>query len=321
MRNKKICVVGGGVWGKNHIRTLHKLGCLGGIVDSNPNTLIDLKKQYPDIPTFSSLSSSFDSVFSGYVVATTANTHYEVAKSIINKKISVLIEKPMTLNVSEAEKLLKYAKDNKVGILIGHVMLFHPAIQKIKDLIDCGKIGKVQYIYSNRLNLGQVRKEENVFWSFAPHDISILQYLTNSFPIKINTMGGAFLQNNIFDSTITFLEYPANIKAHIYLSWLHPFKEHRIVVIGSNGMISFEDSAQNKPLKFYDKKFIVDKDNFKKIDGETEQIDYSHLPPLENELSYFIDNLDYGFSISNGKTGLEVVKILSSASEKIKDIH
>ena len=318
---KKICVIGAGRWGKNHIRTLYEMGCLSAIVESNQDITKELEKTYSNISFFTSIEETFSLNFSGYVIATPAPTHYQIAKTIIENGFSVLIEKPMTLDVSESESLLMIAEQNNINIMVGHVLLFHPAIQKIKELIDTGKIGKLQYIYSNRLNLGQVRKEEDVFWSFAPHDISILQFLIESFPVEINTMGGAFLQQGIHDSTMTFLSYPGNIKAHIYLSWLHPFKEHRIVIIGSDGMISFEDSLDSKPLKFYDKRFILNEDNIEKIDGETELIDYDKKAPLREELTYFINNLDSGFKISDGKNGLEVIKILNSASKKLKNIY
>ena len=134
---------------------------------------------------------------------------------------------------------------------MGHLLLFHPAILKMKAMIEDGIIGDIQYMYSNRLNLGVVRKEENVFWSFAPHDIALFQWLTDSYPININTQGMDILQNGIHDTTITTLEYPNKLMTHIYVSWLHPFKEHRIVIIGSKGMISFEDSIAGKPLIFY----------------------------------------------------------------------
>ena len=265
------------------------------------------------------MDESFNSNFAGYVVASPAHTHYQISKVIIENGYPVLIEKPMTLNTSDSESLIQIAKENNINMMVGHLLLFHPAIQKIKKLIRSNKIGKLQYIYSNRLNLGQVRTEEDVFWSFAPHDISILQYLTDSFPTNIDIMGGSFLQKHIADSTITFLSYPNNIKAHIYLSWLHPFKEHRIVVIGSEGMISFEDSITSKPLKFYDKKFIRNGVSFEKIDGEVEQIEYDKTSPLDNELIYFITNLEAGFKTANGENGLEVIKILTMASEKLNN--
>ena len=246
---------------------------------------------------------------------------FDIASNLITRRFPVLIEKPMTLNIQDSERLLALSKEYTTPIMVGHVLLFHPAIQKIKKLICSGKIGKLQYIYSNRLNLGQIRTEENVFWSFAPHDISILQYFTESFPIEINTSGGAFIQNNIHDSTLTTFSYPNNIKAHIYLSWLHPFKEHRIVIIGSEGMLSFEDSKENKPLKYYNKKFELNGSIPQKKDGQIELLSYDDTLPLDNELSYFVDNLDNSkkiFDISNGQNGLEVVKILELASDKLK---
>ena len=163
----------------------------------------------------------------------------------------------MTLSVGDAEYLVKLSKKNNINILVGHVLLFHPAIKKLKKIIDHKEIGHFQYIYSNRLNFGKVRTQENAFWSLAPHDIAIFQYLTGSSPKKIYAKGSDFLQKGIPDSTLTQLEYKNGIKGHIFVSWIHPFKEHRLVVIGSEGMISFEDSLVDKPLKFYSKKLIL----------------------------------------------------------------
>ena len=320
-KNRKICVVGAGNWGFNHIKTLYSLNALGGVVEPNEDNRNKVKNYFPETNIFSKIDDSFDCAFSGFTIATPVATHFSIAKKIIDKGYSVLIEKPMTLNVYEAEELIKLSKIKKVNIMVGHVLLFHPAIQKIKELIDENKIGKLQYIYSNRLNLGKVRTEENVFWSFAPHDISIMQYFTGSYPDKIHTTGGAFLQDDVFDTTITTLAYPRNIKAHIYLSWLHPFKEHRIVVIGSEGMISFEDSTKNKPLKFYDKKYAIKNNTPEKHDGEVVLIDYPKLAPLTEEMKYFIRNIELDtFKISGSKNGLEVIKILEQASKQEMEI-
>src|SRR5690606_23558965 len=144
-------------------------------------------------------------------------------------------------------------KKNKVQLMVGHVLLFHPAIRKIKELIDEGKIGELYYLYSTRLNLGTIRTEENVFWSFAPHDISVLYYLVGHASVEIDSKGSKFLQQHVYDYTMTQLTYPNNIHAHIFVSWLHPFKEQRLVVIGSKGMISFEDSSAEKEIQFYNK--------------------------------------------------------------------
>jgi len=246
--NKKVCVIGAGRWGKNHIRTLHELGALGGIMESDSSRLETFRAQYPDAKLFTKIDDALQEDFDGFTIATPVETHYEIAKHLIEHKKHVLVEKPISLHVSEAKELKALAEENRVNLMVGHVLLFHPAIRKIKELIDSGKIGKLQYIYSNRLNLGTVRTEENILWSFAPHDISIFQYLIGCLPTEIVSRGGAFLQPHLHDTTMTILTYPGNLVGHIFVSWLHPFKEHRMLVIGSKGMLSFEDSSEGKEL-------------------------------------------------------------------------
>ena len=201
--------------------------------------------------------------------------------------------------------------------MVGHILLFHPAIQKIKELVDSGKIGKLQSIYSNRLNLGTVRTEENILWSFAPHDFSIFQHLIGDFPEEVFSKGGAFLQPGIHDTTMTLLRYPNNILGHIFVSWLHPFKEHRIVVIGSKGMLSFDDSAKEKPLYYYEKGIDWINGEPIKRDGPTEIVKYERLMPLEEELKYFISHLDQPIEISGADNALEVLEILELASKSL----
>ena len=230
----------------------------------------------------------------------------------------VLIEKPMTLSIKDAEDLVFLAEKNNVTLMVGHVLLFHPAIIKIKEMIENGSIGQLQYIYSNRLNLGKVRTEENVFWSFAPHDIAIFQYLTNSKPNIIKATGSTFLQEGISDSTLTYLVYENGIEGHIFVSWLHPFKEHRLVVIGSQAMISFDDSYQKDALKLYSKKFDLESGIPEKIDGPVKLISYDKIMPLTAELQYFLNHLgELRPEIANMYHGLEVVKILVEAGSQL----
>ena len=218
----KVCVVGAGHWGTNHISTLFEMGALGGIVENIEQVRNELKSKYPSISVFHRISDALKSGdYAGYVVATPAETHFEIALKIIHAGCHVLVEKPVTLNIDEARNLKETAEVQNVNLMAGHVLLFHPAIQKIKKMLDLDIIGDLQYIYSNRLNLGAVRTEENVFWSLAPHDISIFQYLTETKPLKITSTGGAFLQDGIHDTTLTILEYEGNIKGHIFVSWLH----------------------------------------------------------------------------------------------------
>ncbi len=316
--SKKVCVVGAGYWGQNHIRTLSQLGALGGIVEPDKNLQESLLISYPTVPRYYDISLALKEEFDGFIIATPAETHYEIAKMLIMAGKHVLVEKPMALSISDSEELLLLSKKFNVNVMVGHVLLFHPAIMKIKEIINNGDIGDMQYMYSNRLNLGKVRTEENVFWSLAPHDIAIFQYLTDSFPVNIGAVGSTFLQEGIHDSTITNLVYDNGIEGHIFVSWLHPFKEHRLVVIGSEAMISFEDTSDGKPLKLYSKKFDLISGVPEKIDGPVECVSYEQSMPLTAEIKYFIDHLDgKKLMISNAQHGLEVVKILVQASKQL----
>lgn len=314
--SKKICVIGGGRWGQNHIRTLYQLGHLGGIVDSNQNRLDELTKQFP-VEAFTSLDEAIEKNYDGYTVAAPAPLHYEIAKKLIENKKNVLVEKPMTLSSESSKELVELSEKNGVSLMVGHVLLFHPAIRKIKELIDDGKIGQLYYIYSTRLNLGTVRTEENVFWSFAPHDVSVLDYFVGSPATHIESKGSKFLQQNVYDYTMTQLNYPNNVKAHIFVSWLHPFKEQRLVVIGSKGMIAFEDSSPEKEIKFYNKHIEFEKGIPIKVENPTEIIAYEPAQPLTEELKYFVENLDKKIEIADGASGYEVVKVLEKAQELI----
>lgn len=322
MNNKKLCVVGAGNWGKNHINTLNQLSCLTGVVDKDDNQLKNFKEKYPFIKTYNSVDDTMDDHYDGYVIVTNAQTHFEIAKYLIEHHKHVLVEKPITLNSEDAITLHKLAIDNNVNLMVGHVLLFHPAFQKIKSLIVDGTLGELQYMYSNRLNLGTIRTEENVFWSFAPHDIALYQYFTNSFPQKITSRGSDVLQNGVHDTTITSLEYPNHVMGHIFVSWLHPFKEHRFVVVGSKGMIRFEDSVEGKPLVFYDKS--VNWKDGKPIphSGAARHIEYDNKMPLTAELQYFIDHLNGDpIMINNSENAIEVIKILELATSSLLSTH
>ena len=316
--SKKVCVVGAGRWGTNHIKTLSSLGHLGGIVEPDANRLAELRKAYPNVSHFADIREALESAFDGFTVATPAETHASIAERILATKRHVLVEKPIALNVGDARRLRDVAEAQGVNLMVGHVMLFHPAIRKIKQLVESGKLGKLEYIYSNRLNLGTVRTEENILWSFAPHDISIFQYLIQTSPIEIVSRGGAFIQPHIHDTTMTILTYPQNIVGHIFQSWLHPFKEHRLIVIGSKGMFSFEDSSEDKRLLFFEKGIDWIHGEPIRRDGPTEEIPYDHAMPLTEELKYFVDHLD-GRPIehANGQDGVDVLQILEKATTSL----
>ena len=314
--------MGAGRWGLNHIQTLYDLGSLGGVVDVNKEVTNEIKLKYLECSTFPNLDSSFSSDFDAYVVSTPPSTHYKIAKKIIKNNKHVLVEKPLTLNLKHAIELNKLAKSKNVNLMVGHLLLFHPAFKKIKKLIDCGELGKVQYIYSNRLNLGSFRNDENVLWSFAPHDIALFNHFFNDMPSKIVSNGVDILQKGIHDTSITSFQYKGKRMGHIFVSWLHPFKEHRFVIIGSKGMIHFEDAGLKKPLLFYDKTVDTKGDLPKSKLGDCYEIKYNNELPLTSELKYFISRINKGkIKIAGGDSAVSVMRILNEATNSLTSIE
>lgn len=223
--DKKICVIGGGRWGKNHIRTLAGLGCLAAVVEADAVRLKEYTELYPGIKGYADMDEAIACGYDGYTVALPAELHYPAGRKLLEKGLNVMLEKPMTLTAAQSAELVELAQRTGARLMVGHVLLFHPAYRKIKEVIDSGRLGKLFYLYSNRLNLGTVRTEESVFPSFAPHDISVLDYLTGASACRIEAKGAKFLQDRVYDSTLVQLEYPGNVHAHIYVSWLHPYKQ------------------------------------------------------------------------------------------------
>lgn len=311
----RICVVGSGRWGRNHVRTLDEIGHLAGLVEVDDDRRGQFKEQYPYLEVHPNIDAALVAGFDGYTVATPAHTHYSVARKILEAGNPCLVEKPLALSSAQAKDLKQIATANGQQLMVGHLLLFHPAIQTIKSIIESGKLGKLQYIYSNRINLGTVRTEENILWSFAPHDICIFQHFIGAKPIKVSSHGGAFVQPHIHDTTMTTIEYPDNVMCHNYVSWLHPFKEHRIVVIGSKGMLSFEDSMGEKPLRFYEKGIDFVNGEPTPRDGPTEEIAYEEASPLTEELTYFVENMNGQIELADADNAIEVLEILEAASE------
>jgi UDP-2-acetamido-3-amino-2,3-dideoxy-glucuronate N-acetyltransferase len=290
------------------------MGNLACIVEANQQRLDELLKQYP-VQGFTELDDAIQQGFDGYVLAAPAETHYPVGKKLLEQGLNVLIEKPMTLSSEHSRHLVEIAGQTGARLMVGHILLFHPAIKKIKEVIDSGKIGRLFYIYSTRLNLGTVRTEETVFWSFAPHDISILNYFIGHSAIKIEAKGANFLQDKIYDVTMAQFAYPGNIHAHIFVSWLHPFKEQRMVVVGSKGMLSFDDSSLEKNIIYYNKHIDWLKGKPVKVEQPDEIIAYEKVMPLAEELKYFVENLDKTIEICSGIAGHEVVKVLETVQD------
>lgn len=317
-----LAIIGAGRWGFNHIKTANSIlgDALKYVCDVSEKT----ESKLSDAGIHTKFTTDFnvvldDKVVNAIIISTSAESHFELAKKALLAGKNVLVEKPITLLTSEARELLEISERAGLKLMVGHILLFHPAILKIKEMINTGKLGKLQYIYSNRLNLGAIRSEENILWSFAPHDISVIQFLTDKFPFKVKATGARFVQENIEDTTLTILEYPGNIHAHIYVSWLHPVKEQRLVVIGSEGMLTFEDTLKENKLKFYKKGFKSVNGNIEKFESEFEAVEFDSVQPLAEEQLHFFDCvLNDMKPRTDGRHALDVLEILERASSELK---
>ncbi len=321
----RLGVIGCGRWGINHVRTAYRLFGENLLLVSDIDPLahervgkisgsIRFTKSREDIINEAGIEA--------VIVATPAATHYSITRQLLINGKNVLVEKPITLESAQARELIAIAEEKKLKLMVGHVLLYHPAISKLKHLLEAGKIGKLQYVYSNRLNFGTVRNEENILWSFAPHDISVIQYLVGSNPDRVEAKGASFLQSNIEDSTITYLSYPGNIQAHIFVSWLHPFKEQRLVVIGDKGMLVFEDTAPREKLKFYPKGFSKSEGTLRKFDGDFEVIGHDEKEPLAEEQLHFVECIvNNRTPLTDGRHALEVLEILKRAEKSLKEVR
>lgn len=321
MNNFKLAVVGCGKWGLNHVRTAHGLfgDDLVMCADSDPASEARVAAVAPGAKFTTSIDDVLNnSGITSVVISTPAETHFHLTKLLLDAGKHVLVEKPITLRSEEAVVLEELARKKGLVLMVGHLLLFHPAILRIKEYLDKGNLGKLQYIYSNRLNLGTIRQEENILWSFAPHDISVIQYFAGSIPEEVRATGAIFVQKGIQDTTLTYLKFKDNVHAHIYVSWLHPFKEQRLVVIGDKSMMVFEDTLKDDKLKFYRKGFELVDGTPVKIDSEYEKIEFDKTSPLELEQKHFAECVKEGKTPrSDGKNAIEVLETLERAQKEL----
>ena len=307
MSKNKIAVIGYGYWGKNHARVLGELGCLSGVYDPliSDNTDTDIKF-FHNIDDVVSNSNAA-------IISTPATTHFEIAKSVISE-LDLLIEKPMAMSVEECMELESLSISNNKIIMVGHQLHFHPAIQEIKNIINKGLLGNTKYIYSNRLNMGKIRSQENVLWSFAPHDISLILEIVNSDVASINIQGSNIINKNVEDATLTNFAFKNGVKAHIFVSWFHPFKEQRFVVIGDKGTIVFTDSVENNKLVLYQTE--INSKGLEISNHDSQIVSYENSEPLKNQAIYFIEAMKTRkCEINNATHGRKVIEVLEKSTE------
>ena len=309
-----VAVIGSGYWGKNLVRNFYQLGALKLICDKNETLLDQFKSQYPDIETCKALGDILRRKdIHAVVIATPAETHFTLTCEALLAGKHVLVEKPLALNEKEGQILVELAEKNSLNLMVGHILQYHPAIIKLKELIDSGELGKIQYLYSNRLNIGKIRAEENILWSFAPHDISVFLMLLGEMPETIYASGGSYLQQQIPDTTLTIMDFPNGVKAHIFVSWLHPYKEQKLIVVGDEKMAVFDDVGQEKLLLYPHKIQWLERIPVASK-AEAELVPVEMVEPLKAECQHFLECLASGKRpLTDGREGLRVLQILEAS--------
>lgn len=311
-----IAAIGCGYWGKNLVRNFRQLEALGMVCDATQTGRDQAAQLAPGLPIVADLDPVLQSDVAGVAIATPAETHYAVARRALLAGKDVFVEKPLALTYEEGAELVKLAETRERILMVGHVLEYHPAIVRLQELVRSGALGKVQYIYSNRLSLGKVRREENILWSFAPHDVAVILRLMGSMPFQVIACGGSYIQPNIADVTITNLLFDNGVRAHIHVSWLHPFKEQRLVVVGSNKMASFDDVG--KKLVLYDQRVEVQNGQPTPIKAPAEEIEYPADEPLRLECQAFLDAIrSRRPPITDASSGLRVLKVLQAAQRSL----
>jgi UDP-2-acetamido-3-amino-2,3-dideoxy-glucuronate N-acetyltransferase len=251
-RQPAVACIGAGQWGRNLVRNFHALGGLRAVCDPDSATRSAMAAAYPGVKVHSSVSSVLaDPEIDAVSIATPAETHGELVRSALLAGKDVFVEKPLCLDVDQGRELVTLAAAESRILMVGHLLWYHPAVLALRELVRSGELGRIRYIYSNRLNFGRIRREENILWSFAPHDISVILGLVGEMPDSVEARGGNYLHDRIADVTVSLLSFPSGVRAHVFVSWLHPFKEQKLVVVGERKMVLFNDLELSNKLVLY----------------------------------------------------------------------
>jgi UDP-2-acetamido-3-amino-2,3-dideoxy-glucuronate N-acetyltransferase len=315
-----VAVIGSGYWGKNLIRNYHSLGALKLICDKNEAVLADFRAQYDGVDTCMALADVLSrKEIAGVVISSPAETHFSIAREALLADKHVFVEKPLTLHREEGEELIALAAERQKILMVGHLLQYHPVFMHLKEMASSGELGRINYIYSHRLNLGKIRREENILWSFAPHDISMILSLAEEAPDSVMTTGGNYLHQKIADVTTTHLAFPSGLRAHIFVSWLHPFKDQKLVVVGDRKMAVFDDTQPWKDKLLLYAHEIQWKNHMPvPTKAEPERVDIPEEEPLRKECRYFLECITSNSQpITDGHEGLRVLNILNASQASL----
>ncbi len=315
-----VAVFGCGAWGRNLVRNFHELGVLAAVVDSDAATRGQVAAQYPGLALHASTDAVLgDPGLPAVVVATPAATHHSVARQALLAGKDVFVEKPLAMSVHEGEELVRLAAEKGRVLMVGHLLAYHPAVIALKDLVDRGDLGRIQYVYSHRLNLGRIRSEENILWSFAPHDITAILLLLGEMPTEASAQGWNILHKAVADVTVTTLRFPSGAGAHVFVSWLNPFKEHRLVVVGDRKMAVFDDTEPKDKLVLYPHHidWIQHQPVPRKAACEPVAIDSAE--PLRRECEHFLECVrTRATPRTDGSSALRVLAVLEASQRSLE---
>lgn len=317
---RNIAVFGCGYWGQNLVRNFEALGALAMVCDPAESG----RARGRELSATAEIVDNFEAVIArkdveGIALATPAETHRALAIRAMEAGKDVFVEKPLALNYHEGLQMQEAADRAGRVLMVGHLLEYHPAVLKLRDMMRDGTLGKVNYIYSNRLNFGKVRTEENALWSFAPHDIAVILRLFGEMPIEVTCVGGSYLTPNLADVTVSCLHFASGQRAHIFVSWLNPFKEQKLVVFGDKQMAMFNDGVKEGKLVLYDQH--VDFDNRRPVlqKGESKVVEIAADEPLRKECEHFIGCIETRAQpLTDGKSGIQVLKILQACQVSLQ---
>ena len=314
-----VAVIGSGYWGRNLVRNFHQLGVLHTVCDESPLVEAEVLGKYPTVIFRRNYAEVLtDPAVDAIVLATPASMHYEMARQALEAGKDLCIEKPLALRAEEGQQLVELATQARRILMVGHILQYHPAVRKLKELIAVGTLGRINYVYSNRLNMGKIRTEENILWSFAPHDISVVLGLLGEDPVSVTCEGGHYLSSSVADVTMSQMSFASGVRAHIFVSWLHPFKEQRLVVVGSEKMAVFDDTAADK-LVLYSHR-VEWKDRVPNaVKAEAEPVAIESTEPLRAECQHFLDCLTSRRApLTDGREGVRVLRVLSACQQALE---
>jgi UDP-2-acetamido-3-amino-2,3-dideoxy-glucuronate N-acetyltransferase len=317
-----LALIGAGYWGKNLARNFHALGALHTLCDSAQATLNSYGAEYSAVRKATDFGDVLaNKAITQVAIAAPAVLHYQLAKAALEAGKDVFVEKPICLDLAEAHSLVELAAAKQRVLMVGHLLQHHPLVQELHMMLARGELGKLQYITSNRLNLGKIRREENALWSFAPHDISVILSLAGGqLPETVRCMGGEYLNNGIADTTLSFLQFAGGIRAHIYVSWLNPFKEQKLTVVGSDGIAVFDDTRPwNEKLLLYRQPITWTNGQIPTPSkAKAEAVLVPEAEPLRAECQHFLTCCqDRSAPRTDGAEGLRVLQVLQAAQRSL----